>query len=245
MGLSPCSGSSAWSTPRWTREKRMRSSRANVAPSAVRSHQASASSSPAPWFRIDADRLSSVAGPLLRSTSRPPAATREQCRCTPQSVPASCADGKVHTVDCDAPTNHVRSAEELSAWRSRPWHSLFACGHDRCASVFCLVAATILSVSILLVTYMFVSEVSNTRDDLRPIMQAALPLMRDSQTISNLAVETSQQVLQVAHTAHKVTNLLPPAMSEFMRMLNSSASTLEHVEQLSRHPVLKIDMSSS
>ena len=119
------------------------------------------------------------------------------------------------------------------------------CGDDRCASLFCCISACVISGCIVIVFHMLVSEISNARDDIRPVMQAALPLMQDSERISSIAIETSERLLRMAQRAYNATNLLPPAMSELMYVLNLSANTMQHMEHLTRHPVLKIDMSTA
>ena len=104
----------------------------------------------------------------------------------------------------------------------------------------CLLSAIVVTVAI----YIIASEMSRTRDDVRPLINAALPLMSDSSRITGVALQASERMLTMVERASNATMQVLPIAQRLYDAINQTAETLAHVEHITRHPTMHITMDS-
>lgn len=108
------------------------------------------------------------------------------------------------------------------------------------AASCCFVGSVIFTMSIFLMT----REMSITRQQVMPLINAAVPIMEDGTQLTNIVVGTSQKVLNIAEVARNATFNIDPILSDVVKFMNNSARLMNHMEYFSRHPSLHIDLGN-
>lgn len=109
------------------------------------------------------------------------------------------------------------------------------------AASCCCIASVVFTMSIFLMT----KEMSITRQQVMPLINAAVPIMEDGTQLSNLAIGTSEKVLNIAEITKNATSNIDPILSNVVEFMNKSAALMTHMEHFSRHPSLHIDLGNA
>lgn len=109
------------------------------------------------------------------------------------------------------------------------------------AASCCCVASVIFTSSIFIMS----REMSITRQQVMPLINAAVPIMEDGDQLTNLAVGTSEKILTIADVAKNATSNIDPLLSNLLEFMNKSAKMISHVEHFSKHPSLHIDLGNA
>ena len=65
--------------------------------------------------------------------------------------------------------------------------------------------------------FFMTSEMSITRQQVMPLINAAVPIMKDGTQLTNIAVGTSQKVLNIAEVARNATSNIDPILSDVIK----------------------------
>lgn len=106
------------------------------------------------------------------------------------------------------------------------------------AAACCFLASCALTVA----TYIVTREMANTREEVRPLISAAVPIMSESGAFTSAMRQASEDVLQITEMAYNATQTIVPISQLIYHAVNDTSTTLQHMEHMAHHPVLHIDM---
>ena len=234
-----------------------------MAPPSAHKLAADSTRSPQAWFRIDPQKLnSSMAGPLLRTAPRNERPGVASAKVHPMSAhSAQVGLNRYPDVSVGAPshTSSTMGADESTAPPPKPPNNYiskvdtqsmsrlarFSFAWATNASVLCCLIVIIICACMLWMVQMLTYEISMARQELRPIVSAAVPIMRDAESIQSMAVQASRRVLLMVERASNVTELVPPMAGKLSQFIDHTSATMRNVHQLTTHPVLKLDLGSA
>lgn len=109
------------------------------------------------------------------------------------------------------------------------------------AATCCFVGTCVFTISIVTVT----NEMTNARLQLMPLINAAVPMMKDGDRLTSIAVDTSQQVLDIAENAKNMSSKLNPILQNLVFFVNRTAAAMDNLEHYTKHPSLHINLENS
>jgi hypothetical protein len=109
------------------------------------------------------------------------------------------------------------------------------------AASCCCLGSIVFTLSIFFIT----QEMSITRQQVMPLINAAVPIMQDGTQISGLVVGTTQKVLNIAEIAKNASLDIEPILFNVRQFMNESSKLVSHMEYFSRHPSLHIDLGKA
>lgn len=109
------------------------------------------------------------------------------------------------------------------------------------AASCCCLGSIVFTLSIFFIT----QEMSIARQQVMPLINAAVPIMQDGTQISGLVVGTTQKVLNIAEIAKNASLDIEPILFNVRQFVNESSKLVSHMEYFSRHPSLRIDLGKA
>ena len=106
----------------------------------------------------------------------------------------------------------------------------------------CFWLVLIICGTLVFCTVRFTTEIYDVRNGIQPMVNAMVPVIRDSSQITLLATNVTERVLRMASSASNATEFLPPLASMMFNVINTSNAMMQHVEKLTQHPTIKLDL---
>ena len=90
--------------------------------------------------------------------------------------------------------------------------------------------------------YSIARAVNATERSIDPILQAAMPSVRDASVIMSAAKESTNRIELLLNNTLAATGSVAPAMEKAFTMLNTSNTLVERMTTLVRHPVMRLEL---
>lgn len=102
----------------------------------------------------------------------------------------------------------------------------------------CLTTVILITVCIVII----VREVERTRADVKPLLSALTPILEDANKMSAEMRDSARLVFSMMSNVDNASHRVLPIVNRMFDAVNETANAVAHIEDIARHPVVRINL---